>query len=153
SSRNGSKHRPARCVLKLQQQLCVLAPPDSTGRAYTLLSCFSVVNRAAASAAALLLEYNRDLMKKLISLFLLFTLVSSQLIAWGPKGHAIVADIAQSRLTPVAKKNLQLLLGSESLASIASWADQIRKERDESYDWHFVDIPKDAPGFSEQRDC
>jgi hypothetical protein len=29
----------------------------------------------------------------------------------------------------------------------------VRKEHDESYDWHFVDIPKDAPGFSDERDC
>jgi hypothetical protein len=97
--------------------------------------------------------YNRVLMKKLIALLLLLTVLSTQLVAWGPKGHAIVADIAQSRLTPLAKKNLQLLLGTDSLASIASWADQVRRDRDESYDWHFVDIPKDAAGFSEQRDC
>ncbi|HET9363383.1 MAG TPA: S1/P1 nuclease [Candidatus Angelobacter sp.] len=92
-------------------------------------------------------------MKKAIALLLLFAVVSTQLVAWGPKGHAIVADIAQSRLTPLARKNLQLLLGQDSLASIASWADQVRKEHDESYDWHFVDIPKDAAGFSSQRDC
>ena len=91
-------------------------------------------------------------MKKLIALFLI-ALIPVQLLAWGPKGHAIVADIAASRLTPLAKQNLQLLLGADSLASIASWADSVRKERDESYDWHFVDIPKDAAGFSEERDC
>ncbi|HWF03935.1 MAG TPA: S1/P1 nuclease, partial [Candidatus Angelobacter sp.] len=92
-------------------------------------------------------------MKKLIALILLTAFISLQLSAWGPKGHAIVADIAASRLTPTAKKNLQLLLGNDSLASIASWADQVRKDHDEAYDWHFVDIPKDAPGFSEERDC
>ena len=91
-------------------------------------------------------------MKKLIAL-LLIALIPAQLLAWGPKGHAIVADIAASRLTPIAKQNLQSLLGADSLASIASWADSVRKERDESYDWHFVDIPKDAAGFSEERDC
>jgi hypothetical protein len=90
--------------------------------------------------------------KKLIAV-LLMALIPAQLFAWGPKGHAIVADIASSRLTPAARKNLQLLLGADSLASIASWADTVRKERDESYDWHFVDIPKDAAGFSEERDC
>lgn len=91
-------------------------------------------------------------MKKIIAIVLL-ALLPAQLLAWGPKGHAIVADIAVSRLTPAAKQNLQLLLGADSLASIASWADSVRKERDESYDWHFVDIPKDALGFSEERDC
>jgi hypothetical protein len=95
----------------------------------------------------------RGFVKKLIALLLLVTLVPAQLVAWGPRGHAIVADIAASRLTPAAKQNLQLLLGADSLASVASWADAVRKERDESYDWHFVDIPKDAAGFSEERDC
>jgi hypothetical protein len=91
--------------------------------------------------------------KKLIALLLSVILIPAQLLAWGPKGHAIVADIASSRLSPAAKQNLRILLGDDSLASIASWADTVRKERDESYDWHFVDIPKDALGFSEERDC
>jgi nuclease S1 len=91
--------------------------------------------------------------RKIIALLLLASFVSTQLTAWGPKGHAVVADVAAARLTPVTRENVRLLLGGESLASVASWADQVRKERDESYDWHFVDIPKDAPGFSEERDC
>ena len=92
-------------------------------------------------------------MKKIIAILVLIGFISTQLAAWGPKGHAIVADIAASRLTPITKQNLQRLLGSDSLASIASWADSVRKERDESIDWHFVDIPRDAPGFSQERDC
>jgi hypothetical protein len=95
----------------------------------------------------------RGLLKKIITILLLASFISTQLGAWGPKGHAIIGDIAASHLTPVAKTNVQLLLGNDTLASIASWADQIRKDRDESYNWHFVDIPKDAPGFSEERDC
>lgn len=92
-------------------------------------------------------------MKKIIAFILLAAFTSTQLFAWGPKGHALVADIAASRLTPTTRQNLQRLLGADSLASIASWADQVRKDHDEAYDWHFVDIPKDAPGFSESRDC
>ena len=92
-------------------------------------------------------------MKKIIAVFLLASFTCTQLAAWGPKGHAIVADIAASRLTPATRENIQLLLDGQSLASVASWADQVRKERDESYNWHFVDIPKDAAGFSEERDC
>ncbi len=84
---------------------------------------------------------------------MLLTFVPAQLFAWGAKGHAIVADVATSRLTPTTRKNLTLLLGKDSLASIASWADDVKKQRDESYNWHFVDIPKDAAGFSDERDC
>ncbi len=92
-------------------------------------------------------------MKKLFAIVFLLALLSAQLSAWGPKGHATVGDVAESRLTPQARANVRLLLGADSLASVASWADQVRKERDESYDWHFVDIPKDAAGFSRERDC
>jgi hypothetical protein len=92
-------------------------------------------------------------LKKIIAILVLAAFLPSQLGAWGSKGHAIVADIATAHLAPVTAANLHLLLGENSLASIASWADQVRKERDESYGWHYVDIPKDAPGFSEERDC
>src|SRR5690242_13633031 len=80
-------------------------------------------------------------------------------MAWGPDGHKIVADIAEARLTPKAKAAVaQLLAGDNptanpagnptgnptggeapSLASIANWADSIRKERDETSTWHYVD--------------
>lgn len=91
--------------------------------------------------------------KKFIAVIVLLNFLAVQVFAWGPKGHAIVADIASSRLTPQAKEKLQDLLGGGSLASIASWADDVRKEHDESYGWHFVDIPKDAAGFDDARDC
>ncbi len=92
-------------------------------------------------------------MKKAVVILLIASFIPTQLSAWGPKGHAIVADLATSRLTPVTRANIQVLLGADTLASISDWADQVKKDRDESYNWHFVDIPKDAAGFSEERDC
>ena len=53
----------------------------------------------------------------------------------------------------MTKRNVQSLIGNNTLASVANWADQIRPERDETYNWHFVDIPEDAHGFSDARDC
>ena len=64
------------------------------------------------------------------------------LYGWGHEGHRIVADIAQERLTEVARRNVQSLIGNNTLASVANWADQIRPERDETFGWHFVDIPR-----------
>lgn len=92
-------------------------------------------------------------MKKFIAILLISVFIPAQLFAWGAKGHQIIGDIASSRLTPQTKKNLKLLLGHETLASISTWADEVRKQRDESYNWHFVDIPKDAAGFDDARDC
>lgn len=95
----------------------------------------------------------RDSLKKIVAVLLCCLMAPVQLMAWGPKGHQVVADVAYLRLTPQTRKNLKLLLGRETLASIATWADDVRKQHDEAYDWHFVDIPKDAGGFDEQRDC
>jgi S1/P1 Nuclease len=92
-------------------------------------------------------------MRKFLAVLCLCVLAHSQLFAWGPKGHAVVADIAEARLTPVARKNLRLLLGNNSLASISTWPDAIRDLQPETYGWHFVDIPGKAAGFDEQRDC
>jgi hypothetical protein len=80
-------------------------------------------------------------------------LMPSTLLGWGPEGHEIVASLAQTRLTENAKKGIRSLIGDASLAPIANWADEVRPERDETYNWHFVDIPESASGFSDERDC
>lgn len=92
-------------------------------------------------------------MRKLTALFALIIFTCAQLFAWGSKGHQIVGDIARDHLSDAARRNIRQLLGNDDLASIANWADEVRKDRPESYNWHFVDIPKDAAGFSETRDC
>jgi len=73
--------------------------------------------------------------------------------AWGPEGHRIVGDIARQRLTPSARHAIVQLLGDDDLAAISTWADEVRRERPETYGWHFVDIPWNASGFDQSRDC
>jgi hypothetical protein len=80
-------------------------------------------------------------------------LIPSTLIGWGTEGHEIVGLLAQRRLTENAKTGIRSLIGDASLASIANWADEVRPERDETYNWHFVDIPASASSFSDERDC
>lgn len=92
-------------------------------------------------------------MKKIVAILSLLCLLPSQVFSWSQKGHEVVADIAASRLTPTTRANLDLLLGKNSLASIATWPDAVRGERDETYGWHFVSIPRTAAGFDEARDC
>jgi hypothetical protein len=77
-------------------------------------------------------------------------------MAWGPNGHAIVADIAAAHLSDPTRQQVLQLLGAEdstSLDQIASWADSYRATHSESGPWHFVDIPLTAQGFDEERDC
>lgn len=83
----------------------------------------------------------------------MLAIVPCQLLAWSGKGHAIVAELADSRLTPATQVELRKLLGGRSLASISDWADHVKGEFPQSYGWHFVDIPENAAGFSEARDC
>jgi hypothetical protein len=74
--------------------------------------------------------------------------------SWGSEGHAIVAEIAQRLLTPVASAKIQEILGGNiSLASIASWSDDVRLLRPKTNNWHFVDIPLDLTDFDPTRDC
>jgi S1/P1 Nuclease len=87
------------------------------------------------------------------ALFLLLISVSAPAHAWGPEGHQFVADIARSRLTATTKRHIRELLGNDDLAAISTWADEVRPQRPETFGWHFVDIPMNAGGFSESRDC
>ncbi|WP_315830760.1 S1/P1 nuclease [Bradyrhizobium prioriisuperbiae] len=80
--------------------------------------------------------------------------VSSQAFAWGPEGHSIVAEIAQRRLNAAAAAMVEKLLGrGHSLASVGSWADDVRNERPATYNWHFVSIPLALSDYQPGRDC
>jgi hypothetical protein len=76
-------------------------------------------------------------------------------------GHEVVAYIAADNLTPTTKRRVAVLLGGRSLASVSSWADQVRMfGRPETAPWHFIDIPvrgpitiEDVPRFCPGHDC
>lgn len=83
-------------------------------------------------------------------------------LAWGPNGHAIVADIAEDKLTPATSAAVHALLASggyQSLDQIASWPDTIghlpadKGGEPDSLPWHYVDIPLKADAYDPQRDC
>jgi S1/P1 Nuclease len=74
--------------------------------------------------------------------------------AWGTSGHSIVAEIAQRRLEPGVLRKIKELLGGEvSLASVASWADDVILARPDTVNWHFVNIPYEASNYDPARDC
>lgn len=87
-----------------------------------------------------------------VFLLALLLLPSSLAHGWGRDGHAIVAQIAESRLTPKAKEGVEALLGKKSMTSVASWADTIRKDREETSPWHYVNIPYEMKGYDPARD-
>ena len=79
---------------------------------------------------------------KRIIIICLFFYLPSQTNAWGVLGHRIVGQIAESYLTPTAKKEIQKILGTESIAMSANWADFIKSDSTMDYisPWHYVNI-------------
>src|ERR1700722_17811224 len=73
---------------------------------------------------------------------------------WGVEGHALIARIAEAQLTPaVHAKVVQILGPNVSMASVASWPDEIRRSRTETGPWHYIDIPIGQLHLDMARDC
>lgn len=79
-------------------------------------------------------------------------LVPSFSWGWGRDGHQIIATIAQDHLHETTKVMIQSLIGNNHLYSIASWADDVRRDRPNTAPWHYVDIPLGTT-YDPNRDC
>jgi hypothetical protein len=62
--------------------------------------------------------------------------------AWGMQGHRITGQIAESYLTPKAKKAIRAILGDTSIAIASNWADFIKSDSDLHYldAWHYINL-------------
>ena len=68
-------------------------------------------------------------------------------LAWGRIGHRVTAGMAQDRLTLAALAAVRDILGpGVSLADASTWADG-QREIEESYRWHFVNVPISADRY------
>jgi hypothetical protein len=92
-------------------------------------------------------------------------------LAWGDRGHRIVARVAERGLTDHARSSIAQLLSNDAFlaqcqsngtptasfadkfACIATWADKVRNDRPETRLWHFVDIPRNEDYYDALRDC
>lgn len=82
--------------------------------------------------------------KRLLFCSLLFAVPFSS-FAWGVLGHRIVGEIASHYLTPKAKAEIQKIIGPESIAIAANWADFIKSDSTYNYlnSWHYINLDKD----------
>lgn len=82
--------------------------------------------------------------KRFLFCSLLFIVPFSS-FAWGVLGHRIVGEIASQYLTAKARAEIQKILGPESIAISANWADFVKS--DSTYDylssWHYINLDKD----------
>jgi len=92
------------------------------------------------------------MLKKSVALFLLLFLVFPASFGWGCEGHQIIATVAEDHLDETTKIMVQSLLGNNHLYSIASWADDVRRERPDTKAWHYVNIPLGGK-YDPRRDC
>ncbi|MCF0207771.1 MAG: S1/P1 nuclease [Bacteroidales bacterium] len=71
---------------------------------------------------------------------------SLQVFAWGQKGHAVIACIAEQHLTKKASKKVHDILNGRSLVYYASWLDEVQNSPwwESSYKrtkvWHYYNI-------------
>ncbi len=63
--------------------------------------------------------------------------------AWGVLGHRIVGEVANQYINAKTRKAIQQLLGTESIAMSANWADFIKSDTSYNYlsNWHYVNLP------------
>lgn len=80
--------------------------------------------------------------KVLFIAVLLSISISSMATFWGPTGHRVVGQIAESYLSAKAKKAIKAILGDESVAMASTWADHVRSDPAyRSYSpWHYINL-------------
>ena len=77
-------------------------------------------------------------------------------MAWSGGGHSIVAYIAESHLSPQARRHVLELLKVEhydSLSDIANWADAMRSLKIPKQPSHALRLPLDNSMYDHDRDC
>ncbi|MGK0367761.1 MAG: hypothetical protein ACI9QD_000900 [Thermoproteota archaeon] len=91
-------------------------------------------------------------MKKLLSVavYLSILLITSSAFAWGPTGHRVVGNIANTYLKNSVKRKVAKLLDGHSLARVANWPDKIKSDPDNykhTYKWHYTDWPTEQHSY------
>ena len=80
--------------------------------------------------------------KKRAAMAMSLLVLPQVVMSWGQQGHRIVGEIAQRHLSAKAKAGVASLIGNQSLAHVANWADEIKSDRawDHAYPWHYISI-------------
>lgn len=91
--------------------------------------------------------------RRIIIVVVLDMLLASICFGWGHDGHKITATIAASYLNDNTKSEVTKLIKDETLADIATWADDIKNERPGTKPLHYVNFPQDANKIDYARDC
>jgi len=79
----------------------------------------------------------------ILAFFTLLALHASKSLAWGRKGHEIIAEIAFSRLSPTVKNTVLKYLDGLTIQQASTWMDDIRGNTTYSAleKAHYINIP------------
>ncbi len=82
-------------------------------------------------------------MKKKLLLFAVAAFSTVVLLSWGVTGHRTIGKIAENHLSSEAKAAVKELLDSQTLADVATWADEARMtpEYKHTEPWHYINLP------------
>jgi len=88
-------------------------------------------------------------MRRFFSLLMIFSLVGVQPAgAYGHTGHRVVAELAERHLTDIARERIREILGNQSLAEVAYWADEMKSNPDKYWRgadvFHYINVPPGA---------
>lgn len=96
---------------------------------------------------------------RIVRLLALVALLPTPLMAWGAKGHSVIAEVAERGLSPNVAAQVRQLNFAAPLRDIASlpddWrAQETRGERPgDTGPLHYSNIPNDQTTFDPARDC
>ena len=96
---------------------------------------------------------NRRVMMAVAAACAAVMMTSTLVQAWGRQGHRLVALVAAAHLSPVARQNVTWLLDGQTMADVASWADEYLAGVNQTAPWHYVNIPPNATAYDRDRDC
>jgi hypothetical protein len=96
---------------------------------------------------------NKTIFRSVAVAALLFSVATPRSWAWGREGHRLTALVADNYLTPETRAAVKELLGKETIADVASWADEYRQQHPETGKWHFADTPLSESTYNRDRDC
>jgi hypothetical protein len=83
---------------------------------------------------------------RVLALAAVAALIPSPVLAWGKTGHRVVAAIADTQLSGLARAHVREILGpGESLVDAANWPDEMRSDpaifwQKTSTPWHYVTL-------------
>ena len=91
-------------------------------------------------------------MRRLLLLLIAATMALPA-VAWGPKGHDVVAYIAECHLSKRTRRHVEDTLGGKSMVSVANWMDNASHTDDYAHTktWHYVNVDADEQSYAASR--